>query len=144
MIALHTRRIVCFSTEHCTTGKTPRARTRAKVVISCSTFSNADHCYLVHSYYVPWKRASKRDPQSDSGGGSHFQNGCHEFSMSHISSQFISSKRRIVIFASSKISRRQTQLCLTHLNSFFVQLVHFKRICYAENLTIIYCSNGIL
>ena len=32
-------------TEHCTTGETPRARTRAKVEISCSTFSNADHCY---------------------------------------------------------------------------------------------------
>ena len=32
-------------TERCTTGETPRARTRAKVVISCSTFSNADHGY---------------------------------------------------------------------------------------------------
>ena len=32
-------------TEHCTTGETARARTRVKVVISCSTFSNADHCY---------------------------------------------------------------------------------------------------
>ena len=46
VIALHTRRSVDSSrcpTEHCrpTTGKTPRARTRAKVVISCSTFSNA-------------------------------------------------------------------------------------------------------
>ena len=28
-----------------TTGETPRARTRAKVVISCSTFSNADYSY---------------------------------------------------------------------------------------------------
>ena len=32
-------------TEQSTTGETPRARTRAKVVISCSTFSNVDHCY---------------------------------------------------------------------------------------------------
>ena len=37
-------------TEHCTTGETPRARTRAKVVISCSTFSNADHCYCLPIY----------------------------------------------------------------------------------------------
>ena len=40
----HTAKRMC-PTEHCTTGETPRARTRAKVVISCSTFSNADHCY---------------------------------------------------------------------------------------------------
>ena len=31
------------ATEPCTTGETTRAHTRAKVVISCSTFSNADH-----------------------------------------------------------------------------------------------------
>ena len=43
VIALHTRRSVLCPTEYCTTGETPRARTRAKVVISCSTFSNADH-----------------------------------------------------------------------------------------------------
>ena len=40
----HTAKRMC-PTEHCTTGETPRARTSAKVVISCSTFSNADHCY---------------------------------------------------------------------------------------------------
>ena len=34
-------------TEPCTTGETPRACTRAKVVISCSTFSNADHGYSI-------------------------------------------------------------------------------------------------
>ena len=37
-------------TEHCTTGE-PRARIRAKVVISCSTFSNADHCYTYKALY---------------------------------------------------------------------------------------------
>ena len=44
-------------TEQSTTGETPRARTRAKVVISCSTFSNVDHCYLaemcVHLLWGP-------------------------------------------------------------------------------------------
>ena len=44
----HTAKRMC-PTEHCTTGETPRARTRAKVVISCSTFSNADHCYRVYA-----------------------------------------------------------------------------------------------
>ena len=42
VIALHTRRSVgplCVLPN--ITGETPRARTRAKVVISCSTFSNA-------------------------------------------------------------------------------------------------------
>ena len=40
----HTAKRMC-PTEPCTTRETPRARTRAKVVISCSTFSNADHGY---------------------------------------------------------------------------------------------------
>ena len=34
------------------TGEIPRARTRAKVVISCSTFSNADHCSALSSTVV--------------------------------------------------------------------------------------------
>ena len=42
------------------------------------------------------------------------------------------------------VNRWQKQLYPTHLNSFFVQRVHFTRICYAWNFTIIYCSNGIL
>ena len=42
LAALHTAKRMC-PTEPCTTGETPRARTRAKVVISGSTFSNADH-----------------------------------------------------------------------------------------------------
>ena len=40
----HTSKHMC-PTEQSTTGETPRARTRAKVVISCSTFCNVDHCY---------------------------------------------------------------------------------------------------
>ena len=40
----HTAKRMC-PTEQSTTGETPRARTRAKVVISCSTFSNVDHGY---------------------------------------------------------------------------------------------------
>ena len=44
MITLHTRRSVCVLPKMYYRG-TPRARTRAKVVLSCSTFSNADHCY---------------------------------------------------------------------------------------------------
>ena len=40
----HTAKRMC-PTEPCTTGETQRARTRAKVVISCSKFSNADHGY---------------------------------------------------------------------------------------------------
>ena len=44
---LRTRRSVCVLPNLVgpTTGETPRARTRAKFVISCSTFSNADHGY---------------------------------------------------------------------------------------------------
>ena len=34
------------SCRKCTTAETTRTRTRAKVVISCSTFSNADHGYI--------------------------------------------------------------------------------------------------
>ena len=45
-IALHTRRSVCVLYRKCTTAETTRTRTRAKVVISCSTFSNADHGYV--------------------------------------------------------------------------------------------------
>ena len=45
VIAQHTRRSMC-PTENVLPGK-PRARTRGKVVISCSTFSNADHCYTI-------------------------------------------------------------------------------------------------
>ena len=45
VIALHTRRSVYASYRKCTTAETTRTRTRAKVVISCSTFSNADHGY---------------------------------------------------------------------------------------------------
>ncbi len=41
-------------------------------------------------------------------------------------------------------SRWQKQLYSTHLNSFFVKRVHFTRICYAWNFTIMDCSNGIL
>ena len=41
----HTAKRMC-PTEPCTTGETPRARTSAKVIISCSTFSNADHGYV--------------------------------------------------------------------------------------------------
>ena len=51
VIALHTRRSVpvCFVSYRTLYYRgTPRARTRAKVVISCSTFSNADHCYVAH------------------------------------------------------------------------------------------------
>ena len=43
-------------TEQCTTGETPRARTRAKVVISCSTFSNADHGYINVLYNTLFSR----------------------------------------------------------------------------------------
>ena len=42
----HTSKRMC-PTEKCTTGETPRARTCAKIVISCSTFSNADHGYFI-------------------------------------------------------------------------------------------------
>ena len=42
----HTAKRMC-PTGHCTTGESPRARTCAKVVISCSTFSNADHGYSI-------------------------------------------------------------------------------------------------
>ena len=42
----HTAKRMCPN-EHCTTGETPRARTRAKVVISCSTFSNAEPRFSV-------------------------------------------------------------------------------------------------
>ena len=44
VMALHTRRSVCVLPNLVLPGK-PRARARAKVVISCSTFSNADHGY---------------------------------------------------------------------------------------------------
>ena len=47
VIALHTRRSVCVL-PNTTTGETPHVCTRAKVVISCSTFSNADHCYYLY------------------------------------------------------------------------------------------------
>ena len=55
VIALHTRRSVCVLPNKVLPGK-PRARaharTRAKVVISCSTFSNVDHGYSIreHTY----------------------------------------------------------------------------------------------
>ena len=72
----HTAKRMC-PTEHCNTGETPRARTRAKVVISCPTFSNADHCehyWLLMSHQLlfwfhpqgfviwktnPWKEKTK-------------------------------------------------------------------------------------
>ena len=44
----HTAKRMC-PTEQSTTGETPRARTRAKVVISCSTFSNVDHGYYLQN-----------------------------------------------------------------------------------------------
>ena len=52
VIALHTRRSVCVLPNKVgpTTRETPRARTRAKVVISCSTFSNVDHGYCSAIY----------------------------------------------------------------------------------------------
>ena len=47
-------------TEPCTTGETPRACTHAKIVISCSTFSNADHgyCYSI-TFAARSSKASK-------------------------------------------------------------------------------------
>ena len=49
MIALYTQRsigVLLTILLPCTTGGTPRACTRAKVVISCSNFSNADQGYM--------------------------------------------------------------------------------------------------
>ena len=54
----HTAKRMC-PTEHCTTGETPRARTSAKVVISCSTFSNANHGYCQTA--VLWSCRGLRD-----------------------------------------------------------------------------------
>ena len=58
VIALHTRRSVCVLPNLVLPGK-PRARARAKVVISCSTFSNADHGYLTLSGII-WFRLMTR------------------------------------------------------------------------------------
>ena len=60
-------RVIALPTEHCTTGETPRARIRAKVVISCSTFSNTLGGCPFHGRVERDEIPTRKSPPKQSG-----------------------------------------------------------------------------